>query len=473
MAQTKTADRFDSAGARRVMRKRDYFADFSGQMALGLMANLVGQLSYFYTDKVGIATLSVGIVMAVSKVIDALTDVIAGHIIDHSKGGDHKYNKWMGAQAIPAAIIVLLMFTVPIQAGQLPAVIYVLVTNLLLSAVFYTFIATPFSAIMVVRTRSLAERGSMGLIRAVGNYGAGMIISIATVPVTSALGGTQNAWIKYGAVLALLVLLLFGICWNNNRKAKYACDYEDDVAAAEEEETPVPFLQAVTMLFKNKYWVIVLAFNLITAITNAVAASGGTYYCRWIFGDETLVGLIGAAGLLATAAGFALSQPIISKLGVQKTISVSLLGAALFAGIRCLAPTNFIMYVVTSLLGSFVQIPMMSLYGVLTAMTVDYNEWKYDRKMVAMSGGAIGFGNKVGNGLGALVLMIFLTLGSYDATLEVATTSMTWSIYAFSNFMPVVINLLMFFIFRGFDLEAKLPKMREEVAARKAAGNAT
>lgn len=473
MAQTKTADRFDSAGARRVMRKRDYFADFSGQMALGLMANLVGQLSYFYTDKVGIATLSVGIVMAVSKVIDALTDVIAGHIIDHSKGGDHKYNKWMGAQAIPAAIIVLLMFTVPIQAGQLPAVIYVLVTNLLLSAVFYTFIATPFSAIMVVRTRSLAERGSMGLIRAVGNYGAGMIISIATVPVTSALGGTQNAWIKYGAVLALLVLLLFGICWNNNRKAKYACDYEDDVAAAEEEETPVPFLQAVTMLFKNKYWVIVLAFNLITAITNAVAASGGTYYCRWIFGDETLVGLIGAAGLLATAAGFALSQPIISKLGVQKTISVSLLGAALFAGIRCLAPTNFIMYVVTSLLGSFVQIPMMSLYGVLTAMTVDYNEWKYDRKMVAMSGGAIGFGNKVGNGLGALVLMIFLTLGSYDATLEVATTSMTWSIYAFSNFMPVVINLLMFFLFRGFDLEAKLPKMREEVAARKAAGNET
>lgn len=225
------------------------------------------------------------------------------------------------------------------------------------------------------------------------------------------------------------------------------------------------------MLFKNKYWVIVLAFNLITAITSAVAASGGTYYCRWIFGNETLVGLIGSVGLLATIIGFAVSQPMISKLGVKKTISVSLLGAALFAGIRCFAPNNFILYVVTSLLGSFIQIPMMSLYGVLTAMTIDYNEWKYDRKMVAMSGGAIGFGNKVGNGLGALVLMIFLTIGSYDATLETATTSMTWSIYAFSNFMPLIINLVMFFIFRGFDLEEKLPKMREEVAARKAKGS--
>lgn len=472
MANAKTADRFDSAGARRVMRKRDYMADFSGQMALGLMANLVGQLSYFYTDKVGLATLSVGVVMAISKVIDAVTDVIAGNIIDHSKGGDHKYNKWMGAQAIPAAIVVLLMFTVPIQAGQGAAVAYALITNLLLSAVFYTFIATPFSAIMVVRTRSLAERGSMGLIRAVGNYGAGMIISIFTVPVTSMLGGTQSAWIKYGAVLALAVLLLFGICWNNNRKAKYACDYDDaGNGPAEEEDPPVPFKDAIVMLFKNKYWVIVLAFNLITAITSAVAASGGTYYCRWIFGNETLVGLIGSVGLLATIIGFAVSQPMISKLGVKKTISVSLLGAALFSGIRCFAPNNFILYVVTSLLGSFIQIPMMSLYGVLTAMTIDYNEWKYDRKMVAMSGGAIGFGNKVGNGLGALVLMIFLTIGGYDATLETATTSMTWSIYAFSNFMPLIINLVMFFIFRGFDLEEKLPKMREEVAARKAKGS--
>lgn len=51
-------------------------ADFGGQLALGLMSNIVGQLTYFYTDKVGLAVGSVGIVMAIAKVIDALTDVI-------------------------------------------------------------------------------------------------------------------------------------------------------------------------------------------------------------------------------------------------------------------------------------------------------------------------------------------------------------------------------------------------------------
>ena len=32
---------FDSDGAKKVMRKRDYMADMSGQWALGLMANVL------------------------------------------------------------------------------------------------------------------------------------------------------------------------------------------------------------------------------------------------------------------------------------------------------------------------------------------------------------------------------------------------------------------------------------------------
>lgn len=469
MAKDKNVARFDKDGARRVMRKRDYFSDFSGQLALGLMANIVGQLNYFYTDKVGLAVGSVGIILAISKVVDAFTDVIAGNLVDHSSGGDHKYFKWIAPQIIPAAAIMVLMFTVP--KNQMAGIIYALVTNLILSAGIYTFIATPFSAVMTVRSRSLSERGSIGLFRAVANYGAGMLISIMTIPVTNMLGGTQSAWIKYGVVLGVLVIVLFTICWRNGKKAKFACDYEDEESevSAEEEEEALPFKEAMTLLLKNKYWVIILLFNLITSVTNAVAASGAVYYSKWIFGNDNLVGITGMAGMLATVVGFILSKPIIACLGIKRTICAGLLSAALLAGVRCFVPTNFMVCVATGMLGSFVQIPMMSLYGVLTSMTIDYNEWKYDKKMVAMSGGAIGFGSKVGNGLGAAVLSAFLAIGAYDATLEVATASMRNSIYAFNNYLPVVINLLMFVIFLKFDLEKKLPQMREEIAARRAA----
>ncbi len=468
MAQQQVEAQYDADGAKRVMRKRDYMADFSGQLALGIMGNIVGQLSYFYTDKVGMAVGAVGIVMAIAKVVDAFTDVIFGNMIDHSKGGNKKYYKWMLRMAVPAAAIMVLMFTIPSSVATGVQIAYALVTNLLLTAVIYTIIATPFSAVMVVRTKSQSERGSMGVFRAVGNYGAGMIVAIATIPVTNMLGGTQSAWIKYGAILGAAMLLLFLICYNNGRKAKFVDELEGPAEAAAEEEEAVPFAPAMGMLLRNKYWVIVLLFNLITSITNAVVGVSGNYYCKWIFGDDNLVALLGAAGMLATVVGFSASKFIIGKLGVTKTVLMGCLGAAIAAAIRCFAPANFTLYVVTSLIGSFVQIPLMCLYGVLLAMAVDFNEWKYDKRLVAMSSGAIGFGSKVGNGIGSLLLSLFLWLGSYNPDLSVATTSMRYSIYGFANYLPIVINLVMFLIFTRFDLEEKLPKMREEVAARKA-----
>lgn len=468
MAKTKKELGFDKDGNKLVMRRRDYLADMSGALGTGLMGNIVGQLTYFYTDKVGLAVAGVGIIMAIAKVIDALTNVWFGNVIDHSKGGNRKYYSWILRMAIPAAITMVLIFTVPIQAGQVAGLAYALVTNVLLTAVFYIMISTPFSAVMVVRTNSQKERSSMGVYRAAAMYGSGMIIAIATIPITNLLGGTQVAWIKYGAVVALIVLLTLLICYNNGRKAEFSEDTDVNASNAAEEEA-VPFKEAIPLLFKNRYWVIVLLFNLVTSITNAISASAGTYYCKWIFGNDNLVGLLGAVGLISTLLGFILSKPIITKLGVKKTIDFGLMGAAVTAAVRCLVPNNLVVYTAFGMIGSFVQIPLMCLYGVLLAMAVDYNEYKYDKKLVAVSSGAIGFGSQVGGGLGSVILSVFLVLGSYDATLKIATPSMCYAIYGFSNYLPLVLNLLMFFLFKKFDLEEKLPAMRKEVAERRAA----
>ena len=239
MAKQEQAVRYDADGAVRTMKKRDYLADMSGQLALGIMANLVGQMNYFYTDKVGMAIGSVGVVMAISKIVDAFTDVIFGNIIDHSRGGNKKYYRWMISLAVPAAAIVALMFMIPTGTATGVQVAYALITNLLLTAVIYTMIATPFSSDMVVRTKSNSERSSIGVFRAVGNYGAGMLIAILTIPVTNMLGGTQSAWIKYGVILAVAVLLLFLICWLNGHKAPFTREAESETGTpAEPEEEP-------------------------------------------------------------------------------------------------------------------------------------------------------------------------------------------------------------------------------------------
>lgn len=455
----------DRNGVPKMMRKRDYLADMSGQIGMNLVANVIGQLTYFYTDKVGLAVGGVGVVMLISKIVDALTDLWFGNVIDHSKGGNRKYYRWLLRLMIPYVIVVVMLFCVPIQAGQITALIYACITNILLSAVCGTLIGTPMSAVMVVRTNSQSERESMGVFRAVGSYGAGMFTAIVTIPLTNILGGTQIAWIKYGFIIALIVLLMLSICYINGRNAKLVEEVKDETE--EGAEDAVPLKDALGMLFKNKYWIILVLFNVITQITNSITATSGTYYCKWIFGNDNLVALAGSFGFFATIIGFIISKPVISKLGVNRTINLGVLGAAATAALRCLIPTNLPVYIVAGLLGSFVQIPLMCLYGVLLAMVVDYNEYTYNNKLVGVSSGAIGIGTKIGAGVGSVILTACLALGSYDATLEVATTSMRYAIYAFSNYLPLIINLALFFLFRHFDLEEKMPAIHKELARRR------
>ena len=455
----------DRNGVPKMMRKRDYLADMSGQIGMNLVANVIGQLTYFYTDKVGLAVGGVGVVMLISKIVDALTDLWFGNVIDHSKGGNRKYYRWLLRLMIPYVIVVVMLFCVPIQAGQIPALIYACITNILLSAVCGTLIGTPMSAVMVVRTNSQSERESMGVFRAVGSYGAGMFTAIVTIPLTNILGGTQIAWIKYGFIIALIVLLMLSICYINGRNAKLVEEVKDETE--EGAEDAVPLKDALGMLFKNKYWIILVLFNVITQITNSITATSGTYYCKWIFGNDNLVALAGSFGFFATIIGFIISKPVIAKLGVNRTINLGVLGAAATAALRCLIPTNLPVYIVAGLLGSFVQIPLMCLYGVLLAMVVDYNEYTYNNKLVGVSSGAIGIGTKIGAGVGSVILTACLALGSYDATLEVATTSMRYAIYAFSNYLPLIINLALFFLFRHFDLEEKMPAIHKELARRR------
>lgn len=456
----------DKFGVQKVMRLKDYFGDSLGQFALNAMSTLVGQLTYFYTDKVGMAAGAVATVFLVCKIIDAFTDLIMGNIIDHTKPGREKYRPWLLKAGIPAGIMLVLMLTVP-KTGSAGQLAYALVTNILLTAVFFTAVSVPYNSLMVVRTNSQEERGVMGTWRAAAGYLAGMVISICVIPITNALGGTQSAWIKFGAILGILVILAFLGAYVTSRETATESGTKTETVQ-EEEDVVLPFMEAVPKLFKNKYWVIVLVVNFMSCILYSTTASGGTYYCKWIFGNDNLVGILGAIGIIPTILGFALIGPMIKKLGVVKTLQVSF-GIGIMANVlMILLHNNFIAYCILGCMTTFATIPMMCLVGVMTAMSIDFNEYKYGAKMVAISNSASSFGGKVGSGIGASVIGWMLAAVHYDSTLAVAPQSTKMAIYGFSFVIPLIMFVIMFILVSRFDLEKTLPAMKEEIAMRKA-----
>lgn len=457
----------DRFGAQKVMRGSDYFADSMGMFALNAISGMVGQLTYFYTDKAGLAAGMVATVFMITKIIDAFTDIIMGNIIDHTKPGKERYRPWILRMSIPAAVMMLMLFTVPKGNSGLQ-IAYMLITNLLMTSVIYTAIAIPYGSLMVVRTNSSEERGKMGVYRALAGYVPGMAIVLMVIPVTNALGGTQSAWVKFAAVVALLVLLCLLLCYKKSKETAISDDMPEVEPETEEMEEAVPLLEAIGKLFYNKYWVLALIMGLMSNVTYGLANSSGTFYCKWIYGDDNLVAILGAIGMIPTILGFALVGPMNKKLGVVKTLRVSFFLGMVANVLRIINPTDFWYNTILGCVSSFANIPMMCLLGVTTAMAIDYNAYKYGNRMVACSQSANGFGGKVGNGFGAAVVGWCLAIAHYDATMETATAATRQAIYAFNIYIPLLLFAVMFICALKFDLEAKLPGIKEELERRKA-----
>jgi GPH family glycoside/pentoside/hexuronide:cation symporter len=469
---SKKALGLDKFGVRKVMRKGDYFADSLGQFALNSIAGLVGQLTYFYTDKVGMAAGAVATVFFITKIIDAFTDIIMGNIVDHTAPGKEKYRPWILRMAIPAALVIIALFTVPSGFSDTAKLAYMAFTNIMLTAIIYTAICIPYSSIMVVRTNSQEERGVMGTWRAAAGYVSGMIIAIGIIPITNALGGNQSAWIKFGVGFALMVVLALLICWARAKETAVERGKEAVVSdTKEDDEEAVPFGEAISNLFHNKYWVIVLAVGFMCNVSYGISGASGSYYCKWIYGNDNLTGILGAVGLIPTIVGFALIGPMIKKFGVTKTLKISFIIGAVTSALRLIDPTNFVYNTALGCFGTFANIPMMCLTGVMTAMSIDYNEYKFGRKMVATSQSASSFGSKIGSGIGASLIGWCLAIASYDGMAEALTPAVRQAICAFSIYIPLTLFVIMFILTAMFDLEAKLPELREQTRMRKEAKN--
>lgn len=458
----------DKFGIQKVMRKGDYFADSLGQFSLNAISGLVGQLTYFYTDKVGLAAGAIATMFLICKIIDAFTDVIMGNIVDHTKPGKEKYRPWLIRMAIPSAIVIVALFTVPAGFGSTGKLVYMLITNLLLTAVLYTAICIPYSALMVVRTNSQEERGVMGTWRAAAGYVSGMVIAIGIIPITNMLGGNQSAWVKFSVGFALVVVLALLLCYARAKETAVGDEAAEKLLKEEGEEEPIPFKEALSKLFHNKYWVMILIMNFMSQVSYGISGSSGAYYCKWIYGNDNLMGVLGAVGLIPTLVGFIAVGPMIKRLGVTKTLKVSFAIGMIATAVRIINPTHFAFNTAMGCFASFANIPMMCLLGVLTAMTIDFNEYRYGKKMVATSQSAASFGCKIGAGIGASLVGWCLAIAHYDGFAEVATPAVKQAIYAIGIYIPLVLFVVMFIMTLKFDLEEKLPAMREEMAKRKA-----
>ena len=212
----------DKMGIQKTMRIGDYLGDCGGQFALNAMTGLVSAVLYFYTEKVGVAAATAANVLLAAKIVDAFTDLIMGKIMDNGKSPKGKCRPWFLRMAIPAFVAIVALFTVPAGLTGFAQVAYLFLSNVFLTAIVSTAIMIPYSAILVMRTKSLEERNKMGIFRAAAGYVIGMVIAIALVPLTNMMGSNgvadQAAYIKFAVIIGALSMIFLFILYKTSKE---------------------------------------------------------------------------------------------------------------------------------------------------------------------------------------------------------------------------------------------------------------
>ena len=109
--------------------------DIAGNVVYAFLSSFV---MIYLTNTVGLNPGIVGTLIAFSKLLDGVTDIFFGSLIDktHSKMG--KARPWMLYGYIGCAITLVAIFAIPTNLGQFAQYAWFLIAYTLLNAVFYT-----------------------------------------------------------------------------------------------------------------------------------------------------------------------------------------------------------------------------------------------------------------------------------------------------------------------------------------------
>ena len=109
-----------------------------GDAGSNFMYTMVNSFLMLYlTNAIGLNSAVIGTLMMVSKLLDGVTDLIFGNMIDRTKSKMGKARPWMFWSMFPLAICEIMLFSMP-KAGETLQYAYFFVFYTLLNAVCYT-----------------------------------------------------------------------------------------------------------------------------------------------------------------------------------------------------------------------------------------------------------------------------------------------------------------------------------------------
>lgn len=345
--------------------------------ALLLNAVLATYLNVYYTDVLDLTGVWGGLFLTIfpiaSKIIDAITNVIMGYIIDRTKNKQGKARPWLLLSAPLVAITGILLFTVP-SGSETLQVIWVMVSYNLFYSIAFTIYNMSHNLMVPLSTRNTTQRGSLSVFNQISSIMMSGILVALLFPmlIMPMVGVDQSKWITVMSVLAILALPLTLLEY-------YFTKERVTEESAEEQAKNVPFLTQLRIVFTDKYTLIIFTYFLIYTVGVSLKNLGLVYYCNYVLGtynDGVTQMMVSIIGGVPMGIGIFAVWPLAKRFGKRNVTAWGFVLYAIGGIICCLAPTNMTIVLVGQFIKNIGGLPCAYVFMALFADTLDHVEWK-------------------------------------------------------------------------------------------------
>ena len=217
-------------------------------------------LNVFYTDVLKVSGLWGGLFLTimpiVSKIIDAITNIVMGQIVDRTRTRQGKARPWMLISAPLIAVSGILLYIVP-NASDTVKMLWITLSYNLYFAFSFTIYNMSHGLMVPLSTRNTKQRDGLALFNNMGTnmLPGALVYMLFPMMALPWMGVDQSRWLTVMSIFSLVIIpaVLLEYYFTKERIT------EDSLGGAQNGDSK-SFREQMSACFKDRYWVIYVVF---------------------------------------------------------------------------------------------------------------------------------------------------------------------------------------------------------------------
>lgn len=372
--------RWDSRiSSARTTAKERWFGYLLGPAGALLFNAVLGTyLNVFYTDVLGLTKVWGGLFLVifpiVSKIIDMLTNIAMGYIIDNTESRQGKARPWVLISGPLMFITGILLFLVP-QANEMVQIIWVIVSYNLFYSFAFTIYNMSHNLMVPLSTRNSLDRGKLSVFNQVSTIMMTGILVALVFPmlIMPMVGVDRSLWILTMSIISILILPLTLLEYYFTKER-----ITDEIADQELEKRP--YRDLVKAAFKNKYLILMFTYFLVYIIGTSFKNLGLVYFSNFVLGsynDGFTQTMISAIGGIPMGLGIFLVWPLAKRFGKRNITLIGFLLFSIGSALCWIFPRDMTIILIGQFIKNLGGLPSAYIFMALFADTLDDAEWQF------------------------------------------------------------------------------------------------